>query len=273
MRRPLLSGVSVRYLLLSLLLSLPFAVQAEEDWGDASTAFDSPDGKPKYEDPWEDINRKIFAFNEALDKYGLKPVAKGYDKVTPQWMNDTITRFYENLRDFRSGLNSVLQWRWGHVGQNWGRFAVNTTLGIGGLFDVASKVELEKRNTDLGLTFARWGVPEGPFMMLPFFGPSTGRDAAAILPEDYMRLRHYIPHDLTATVLPPCMWWICGRICWTWSAILSATAIPSCVTLTCNVAALKAVTGRRCASPRLKPAIRNSMTSTKTMAGEERVGS
>ncbi|WP_417213888.1 VacJ family lipoprotein [Alcanivorax sp.] len=197
MRRPLLSGVPVRYLLLSLLLSLPFAVQAEEDWGDASTAFDSPDGKPKYEDPWEDINRKIFAFNEALDKYGLKPVAKGYDKVTPQWMNDTITRFYENLRDFRSGLNSVLQWRWGHVGQNWGRFAVNTTLGIGGLFDVASKVELEKRNTDLGLTFARWGVPEGPFMMLPFFGPSTGRDAAAILPEDYMRLRHYIPHDLT----------------------------------------------------------------------------
>ncbi|MEQ3637356.1 VacJ family lipoprotein [Alcanivorax sp.] len=187
----------MRYLLLSLLLCLPLAVQAEEDWGDASTAFDSSDSTPKYEDPWEDINRKIFAFNDALDKYGLKPVAKGYNKVTPQWMNDTISRFYENLRDFRSGLNNVLQWRWGDVGQNWGRFAVNTTLGIGGLFDVASKVDLEKRDTDLGLTLAHWGVPEGPYMVLPFFGPSTGRDTAAILPEDYMRLRHYISHDRT----------------------------------------------------------------------------
>ncbi|ERP86666.1 ABC transporter [Alcanivorax sp. P2S70] len=199
MAKPPVTGVFVRYLLLTILLSLPVLVTAEEedDWGEATTAFDAPAGQNQYADPWENMNRKVFAFNEFLDTYGLKPVAKGYQKATPQWMDDTITRFYENLRDFRSGLNSVLQWRWNHVGQNWGRFAVNSTLGIGGLFDVASKVNLRKHDTDLGLTFARWGIPEGPYLVLPFFGPSTGRDAAAIWPEDYMRLRHYIDHDLT----------------------------------------------------------------------------
>ena len=199
MRRHLSTGVAVRYLFLSLLLSLPVLVMGaeDEDWGEATTVFDTPESQSQYDDPWEDFNRKVFAFNETLDKYALKPTAKGYRKVTPQWMDDTITRFYENLRDFRSGLNSVLQWRWGHVGQNWGRFAVNSTLGIGGLFDVASKVNLEKHDTDLALTFARWGIPEGNYLVLPFFGPSTGRDAAAIIPEDFMRLRHYIDHDLT----------------------------------------------------------------------------
>ena len=148
MAAPPVTGVFVRYLLLTILLSLPLLVTAEEedDWGEATTAFDAPAGQNQYADPWENVNRKVFAFNEFLDTYGLKPVAKGYQKVTPQWMDDTITRFYENLRDFRSGLNSVLQWRWNHVGQNWGRFAVNSTLGIGGLFDVASKVNLRTRS-------------------------------------------------------------------------------------------------------------------------------
>ncbi len=122
----------VRYLLLTIILIVPALVSAEEDWGEATTAFDAPAGQDQYADPWQDFNRKIFAFNQLMDRYGLKPVAQGYRKATPQWMDDTITRFYENLRDFRSGLNSVLQWRWGHVGQNWGRFAVNSTLGIGG---------------------------------------------------------------------------------------------------------------------------------------------
>jgi len=154
----------------------------EEDWGEASTAFDAPQSSEvKDDDPWEDINRKIFAFNETLDKYALKPAAKGYRKATPGWFDDTVTRFFENLRDFRSGLNSVLQWRWGHAGHNFGRFTVNSTLGIGGLFDVASKVDLDKHNTDLGLTFARWGIPEGNYLVLPFWGPSTVRDAAAII--------------------------------------------------------------------------------------------
>ncbi len=199
MQRRRHTGVTVRYLLLTILLSISCTVMAEEeDWGDASTAFDAPQSsQAKDDDPWEDINRKIFAFNEALDKYALKPAAKGYRKATPGWFDDTVTRFFENLRDFRSSLNSVLQWRWGHAGHNFGCFAVNSTLGIAGLFDVASKVDLEKHNTDLGLTFARWGIPEGNYLVLPFWGPSTVRDAAAIFPEDYMRPRHYIQHDLT----------------------------------------------------------------------------
>jgi phospholipid-binding lipoprotein MlaA len=106
--------VTVRYFLLTVLLSVSCAVAGAEgeDWGDASSPFDAPKGsEPKDDDPWEDINRKIFAFNETLDKYALKPAAKGYRKATPGWFDDTVTRVFENLRDFRSGLNSVLQWR------------------------------------------------------------------------------------------------------------------------------------------------------------------
>ncbi|MDX1803419.1 MAG: VacJ family lipoprotein [Alcanivorax sp.] len=182
--------------LLLLLPSLSLAA-SDDDWGAADTAFDSPQTTANKDDPWEGFNRKVFVFNEKLDKYAAKPAAKAYRKVTPQWLDDTITRFFENLSDLRSGLNSVLQWRWHNAGQDFGRFTVNSTLGVGGLFDVASKVNLEKRSTDLGLTLARWGVSEGPYLMLPVLGPSTLRDAATIWPEDYMRPVHYINHTLT----------------------------------------------------------------------------
>lgn len=152
---------------------------------------------PKNPDPWEGMNRKIFAFNEFADKYALKPAAKGYKKVTPSWLDDSITRIFENMRDLRSSVNNVLQWEWSRAGNNFGRFMVNSTMGVGGMFDVATSVQLRKYPDDLGSTLAVWGVGEGPFLMLPFFGPSNVRDAAVIWPEDFLRPYHYIDHTLT----------------------------------------------------------------------------
>lgn len=148
-------------------------------------------------DRWEGFNRRVFAFNEFFDRYALKPAARGYKWVTPSWLDNSVTRFFENMRDLRSGLNNVLQWEWYYAGQNFGRFTVNTTLGVAGIFDVATGMKLRKYPDDLGSTLAVWGVGEGPYLMLPFLGPSMGRDALALWPEDYMRLRHYIDHDLT----------------------------------------------------------------------------
>ena len=148
-------------------------------------------------DPWEGWNRRVHAFNETVDKYALKPVAKGYRKVTPGWLDDSVTRVFENLKDVRSALNNVLQWEWRNASSNTGRVLVNTTLGIGGMFDVATRINLKKYPDDLGSTFAVWGMGEGPFLMLPFLGPSTVRDTVAIWPQDYMWPPHYIEHDLT----------------------------------------------------------------------------
>ncbi|EKF72998.1 vacJ lipoprotein [Alcanivorax hongdengensis A-11-3] len=190
----------MRFLLCVFLLlpALSLAATEEDDWGAADTAFDSPATQSsRNDDPWEGFNRKVFAFNETFDKYAAKPAAKAYRAGTPQWLDDTITRVFENMRDLRSGINSVLQWRWKNAGKDFGRFTLNSTLGVAGLFDVASKVNLEKRNTDLGLTLARWGVGEGPYLVLPFFGPSTVRDGATIWPETYLRPYQYIDHDLT----------------------------------------------------------------------------
>ncbi len=152
---------------------------------------------PEQQDPWEGLNRRVFGFNEFVDKYALKPVAKGYRKITPRFLDDGITRLFENIRDLRSSINNVLQWEWYNAGHNFGRFTVNTTLGVGGFFDVASDIKLKKLPDDLGSTFAVWGVPQGPYLVVPFLGPSTVRDAAALWPEDYLRAYHYIEHDLT----------------------------------------------------------------------------
>lgn len=139
----------------------------------------------------------MFGFNEAADRYFVKPVARGYKKITPGWLDDSITRVFANLSDVRSGLNNVLQWEWHEAGHNFGRFFVNSTLGVVGLFDVATDLQLRKYPDDLDLTLAKWGINSGPYLVLPFWGPSTVRGAAVIWPEDYMRPRHYIEHDRT----------------------------------------------------------------------------
>ena len=109
-------------------------------------------------DPWEGFNRKVFAFNNTVDQYAYKPAARAYLKVTPNWLNESINRFFNNLSDLRSGVNGILQWRWSVAGQNLGRFTVNSTLGVAGLFDVAGPLGSGFRADHGALGCGQWAL-------------------------------------------------------------------------------------------------------------------
>lgn len=137
-------------------------------------------------DPWEGFNRKVHQFNETADRWVLKPVARGYVKITPEPVEQGVSNFFGNLLEVRNIFNDVLQWKWKQAGNDTGRFLVNSTLGVGGVFDVARHMKLEKSDgEDFGQTLAAWGVNSGPYVVLPFLGPSTIRDTAG-LPADWM---------------------------------------------------------------------------------------
>jgi phospholipid-binding lipoprotein MlaA len=131
-------------------------------------------------DPFEPFNRKMMEFNENLDSIALKPAATAYRKVVPPLVRTGVSNFFGNLRDVWSGVNSLLQLHLGDAGENILRFGFNTTFGFGGILDIASELNVERHKEDLGQTLGRWGVPSGPYLMLPFFGPSTVRDALAL---------------------------------------------------------------------------------------------
>jgi phospholipid-binding lipoprotein MlaA len=131
-------------------------------------------GNPK--DPLEGYNRAMFEFNEGVDKVILKPVATGYKAIMPEIARTGVTNFFANLDDLWIGINNVLQGKVGDGVSDLGRFLMNSTVGILGLFDVASNVGLEKHNEDLGQTLGRWGFDPGPYFVIPVLGPSTFRD-------------------------------------------------------------------------------------------------
>lgn len=131
-------------------------------------------------DPWEPLNRQIHGFNTGLDRFTLKPIAKGYEKVVPQVMRTGVGNFSSNLRTPLNALNHFLQGK-GRTGMNEiGRFIANSTIGILGIVDVATYMGMEQHNEDFGQTFAVWGVPAGPFVVVPILGPRTLRHAVAI---------------------------------------------------------------------------------------------
>jgi len=121
----------------------------------------------------------------------LKPVAKGYQKITPQWMRTGVTNFFSNLGEPWTVVNELLQGKPKFMGQQTGRFLINTTLGIGGLFDVAAKMNLPERHEDFGQTLAVWGTPSGPYLMLPLFGPTTVRDGLGRIPDYFGHPQRY----------------------------------------------------------------------------------
>ncbi|MDY6840375.1 MAG: VacJ family lipoprotein [Pseudomonadota bacterium] len=127
-------------------------------------------------DPWENWNRKVYSFNETLDRWFLKPVARAYRTITPQFVDRGITNFFNNLTELRNFTNSVLQLKGESAVVALGRFTYNTTFGLGGLFDVATAFDLPERPEDFGQTLGYWGTGSGPYLMLPFLGPSTPRD-------------------------------------------------------------------------------------------------
>ena len=130
-------------------------------------------------DPLEDINRVFYELNfNLLDPVIIKPIAIIYDQATPKPVRQVLRNFFSNLDEVPSLVNNTLQGKFGQAGNNAGRFLMNTTIGLGGFFDVAKKAGLQPgKDEDFGQTLAVWGVPAGPYLMLPFFGPSTFRDA------------------------------------------------------------------------------------------------
>lgn len=131
-------------------------------------------------DPYEGFNRKMFAFNDTVDKVALKPAATAYKKVLPQFLQTGVSNFFGNLSDLWTGANNLLQGKGKDGMTDFARFGLNSTLGLLGVLDIGSDVGLQKHNEDFGQTLGAWGVPSGPYLMLPIFGPSTVRDAAAI---------------------------------------------------------------------------------------------
>lgn len=128
-------------------------------------------------DPFEPVNRAIYQFNDVLDKAILKPAATVYKGVLPQFVRTGVTNFYNNLYDILTALNNLLQGKIADASSDVGRIALNTTVGVLGLFDVATEVGLEKHKEDFGQTLGRWGIGDGPYLQIPFFGPSSLRDA------------------------------------------------------------------------------------------------
>lgn len=133
-----------------------------------------PDRKPG--DPFEPANRAIFTFNDKLDTYVAQPIAKGYQKVTPQPLRQAITNFFSNLGDADNFANNLLQLKITDAVEDLMRIAMNTTFGLGGLIDFATAAGLPKHHQDFGLTMGHYGVPAGPYLVLPLFGPSSVRD-------------------------------------------------------------------------------------------------
>ncbi|HEX7374084.1 MAG TPA: VacJ family lipoprotein [Steroidobacteraceae bacterium] len=142
-------------------------------------------------DPWEPMNRSVYKFNDAVDRVALKPAAKAYVKVTPQPVRTGVSNFFQNLSTPTTIVNSLLQGKFAGAGQDTLRFLINTTLGWGGIFDVASGASLPIHNEDSGQTLGRWGVPAGPYLVLPFLGPASLRDAPARIADDFTRPLHW----------------------------------------------------------------------------------
>jgi phospholipid-binding lipoprotein MlaA len=133
-------------------------------------------------DPWEGFNRKVHGFNNAADRFVLRPLAVGYDKVTPESVKVGVSRFFANLHMPVTVVNQALQGRPGHAAQSLGRFVVNTTVGIGGVFDPASSFGMpEHDDEDFGQTLATWGWRDSRYLVVPLLGPRTVRDTVAIL--------------------------------------------------------------------------------------------
>ncbi len=150
-------------------------------------------------DPLQPMNRGIYSFNDSIDRAALKPVAVAYRDHTPSWFRTGVGNFYQNLTTPGTAVNNLLQGKPVAAAQDTLRFIINTTLGWGGVLDVASGAGLPQHDEDLGQTLGKWGVPAGPYLVVPFLGPSTLRD---------------LPTRVATTLLEPLYWFDTGNARW-----------------------------------------------------------
>ncbi|RLK39249.1 phospholipid-binding lipoprotein MlaA [Cupriavidus plantarum] len=144
------------------------------------------------DDPLEPMNRAVFKVNDTVDQYVAVPIAKGYQKVTPEPARTAVTNFFSNLADVGNFANNVLQGKGVEAAETLMRVAINSVLGIGGLIDIATPAGLSKHSQDFGLTLGVWGVPSGPYLVLPLFGPSSFRDGVGLGASFYLDPAHYL---------------------------------------------------------------------------------
>jgi len=167
--------------------------------GCATTQAADKPAAPKNKDPIQGFNRGVYKFNDALDRHLLRPVAVAYHDHTPAWLQQGVGNFYQNLFYPTTIVNQFLQGKFMQGGQDIARFAINTTLGWGGVLDVASGAHLPVHDEDTGQTLGRWGVPPGPYLVMPFLGPATVRDA---------------PAKIADTLTQPLYWYSIGDARW-----------------------------------------------------------
>jgi phospholipid-binding lipoprotein MlaA len=149
---------------------------------------------PSKVDPLEPMNRALYQVHDVLDTNIVKPVAEGYVSVVPQFMRTGFANVFNNIDDLFSAVNGLLQGKLDKAGNDFGRVMINTMFGLGGLIDVAADLDIERGNEDFGQTFAVWGFPQGPYLFIPLFGPTTFRDGAGVIVRIALGPVGYVPN-------------------------------------------------------------------------------
>ena len=149
-------------------------------------------------DPFQNINEKTHNLNQTLDLQVASPVARFYKRITPDFLEKGITNFTHNIEDLSIGINNILQGKFNEGLSDFSRFTLNTSIGLLGFIDIASDLGLTKHDEDFGQTLAVWGVPDGPYLVLPGLGPSTTRDTLAMIPDAFLTPLFLIDHDRTS---------------------------------------------------------------------------
>ena len=149
-------------------------------------------------DPFQNINEKTHDLNQTLDLQVASPVARFYKRLTPDVLEKGITNFTHNIEDLSIGINNILQGKFNEGLSDFSRFTLNTSIGLLGFIDIASDLGLTKHDEDFGQTLAVWGVPDGPYLVLPGLGPSTTRDTLAMIPDAFLTPLWLIDHDRTS---------------------------------------------------------------------------
>ncbi len=173
-------------------LALALALPVTPAFGQNFPAQQNPD-------PFYVFNRVIFEFNEYFDNLLLRPLAVGYSNYMPSPVRTGVTNFFGNIDDLNTAANNLLQWKLAEAMSDCGRILINTTIGVGGLVDVASELGLEKHNEDFGQTLGVWGIEAGPYVVLPIFGASSTRDAFGMFVDSLLSPIYQIEDDTTLT--------------------------------------------------------------------------
>ncbi len=181
-----------RVVVIGLLVSVCLALA-----GGVATADSASDAV----DPWEGMNRGIFGFNEGFDRWVAEPIAKGADFITPDPVERAIQKFFDNTLFPMRFVNDLLQAKPVAAAEDLGRFVVNTTVGLAGFFDPASKIGLEGHTEDFGQTLGYWGIPPGPYLVLPFIGPSSPRGGVGLIADSAARVYpFFVPMWISAAI-------------------------------------------------------------------------